>query len=104
MLHDALISGREGAGTDRRRDTRTTIKGEMVVQWHHDPGTSVRYRILDLSDGGARVLSSIPMVKGLSGTAVRLLPIGTTLHRMCTVTWVRPSRIDGVFEIGLRFT
>jgi len=78
------------------------VRAEMVVQWHHDPGTSVRYRVLDLGEGGARMLSAIPLLKGLSGTAVRLLPAGQVLHRMCTVTWLRPAE-GGWFEVGLRF-
>jgi hypothetical protein len=120
MLHDPQISGpdRGSRSDERRRATRTAVEAELVVRWHHDPETPVRYPVLDLGDGGARILSTTPLRRGLSGTAVKLLPQGTTIHRMCTVSWTRPPPAarraaknrrartpadDGSFEIGLRF-
>jgi len=105
MLHDPLLSGadRQSSSDERRRSARTTVQAELVVLWHHDPGTPVRYPVLDIGDGGARIRSATPLRKGMSGTAVKLLPRGDTIHRMCTVSWSRPQETDGPFEIGLRF-
>jgi hypothetical protein len=105
MLHDRLIfgPGRRAADAERRRSARTAVRAELVVRWHHDPGTAVRYAVLDLGDGGARIRSTTPLLRGMSGTAVKLLPTGVILHRLCTVWWSRPADADGAFEIGLRF-
>ena len=104
MLNDALIPGRRRALSDeRRRSARTAVEAELVVLWHHDPQTAVRYPVLNLSDGGARIQSAAPLFKGMSGTAVKLLPTGRPISRMCTVSWTRAPDLDGSFEIGLRF-
>ena len=105
MLHDRLIFGpeRHALDADRRRSARSEVRAELVIAWHHDPDTAVRYAVLDIGDGGARIRSSAPLRKGMSGTAIKLLPIGDALHRMCTVSWARPAGPDGSFEIGLRF-
>ena len=105
MLHDPLLSGpdRQSSSDERRRSARSAVKAELVVRWHHDPDTPVRYPVLDIGDGGARIRSATPLRKGMSGTAVKLLPRGEAVHRMCTVSWSRPPRHDGPFEIGLRF-
>ena len=105
MLHDRLIFGpdRRETDADRRRSARTEVRAELVIAWHHDPETPIRYGVLDIGEGGARIRSSAPLLKGMSGTAVKLLPAGEVLHRMCTVSWVRPAEPEGSFEIGLRF-
>ena len=105
MLHDARISGRDRTPAgDRRLAARQTTGGELVIRWHHDPDTPVRYRIVDIGEGGVRLLSGFPMRPGMSGTAVSILPTGRKLNRMCTVSWQNGPAIDGVFEIGLRFS
>ncbi len=100
-----MISGpnRQSPSDERRRSARTAVRAELVVLWHHDPKTPVRYPVLDIGDGGARIRSATPLRRGLSGTAVKLLPKGKPIHRMCTVSWTRPPPADGPFEIGLRF-
>ncbi len=104
MLHDPLLSGpdRQSPSGERRRSARTAVQAELVVRWHHDPDTPVRFPVLDIGDGGARILSATPLGKGMSGTAVKLLPTGETIHRMCTVAWSRQTEAGGPFEIGLR--
>ncbi|MHC4129361.1 MAG: PilZ domain-containing protein [Planctomycetota bacterium] len=104
MLHDPLLGpDRQTSSDERRRSARAPVQAELVVLWHHDPGTPVRYPVLDIGDGGARIRSTTPLRKGMSGTAVKLLPRGEQIHRMCTVLWSRPPQADGSFEIGLRF-
>ena len=105
MLHDPLLSGlhRPSPSGERRRSARTAVQAELVVRWHHDPDTPVRFPVLDIGEGGARILSATPLSKGMSGTAVKLLPRGEAIHRMCTVSWSRPQQDNGPYEIGLRF-
>ncbi len=75
-----------------------------MIQWHHDPGTPVRYAVLNLSEGGMRIMSELPLIKGMSGTAVKLVPAGEELHKMCTVSWVKSAGAGkGPFEVGLKF-
>lgn len=105
MLHDSLLSGTDPLRSgDRRRSTRSAVRAELVVRWHHDPDTPIRYPVLDVGEGGCRIHTATPLLKGMSGTAVKLLPKGTRLNRMCTVSWVRSLEESRVFEIGLRFT
>ena len=105
MLHDRLISGPDQRDPldDRRRSARSVVRAELVVLWHHDPQTPVRYPVVDAGPGGVRILSSVSLRKGMSGTAVRLLPEGEPLNRLCTVSWCRPPAVDEPFEVGLRF-
>ncbi len=105
MLHESLIPSQDDRETtdDRRRSPRASLKAELVVRWHHDPDTLVRYRVVDMGDGGVRILSGIPLLRGMSGTAVKLLPTGEPINRPCSVSWARPPALGGPFEIGLDF-
>ena len=78
-------------------------RAELVVRWHHDMLTAIRYRVLDISEGGARIVTSAPLIEGMTGTAVTLLPKGTPINRLCSVCWSRPPALSGAFEVGLRF-
>jgi len=55
-----------------------------------------------MGDGGVRILSALPLLRGLSGTAVKLLPRGEPINRPCSVAWAQPPVLDGPFEIGLK--
>ncbi len=103
MLHDSVISGRNrrSAADERRRSARATVHAELVVAWHHDPDTAVRYPVIDVGEGGMRILSALPLLKGMSGTAIKLLPEGRELNRMCTVSWAKAPDLGGPFEVGL---
>ena len=105
MLHDSLFPKENDLETtdDRRRSSRASVSAELVVRWHHDPDTPIRYRVLDMGDGGVRILSGIPLLRGLSGLAVKLLPEGKSINRPCSVSWARPPTLGGPFEIGLDF-
>ncbi len=105
MLHDSLTPTHDDRETtdDRRSSHRASLSAELVVRWHHDPNTPIRYRVLDVGDGGVRILSGIPLLRGLSGLAVKLLPEGKSINRPCSVSWARPPAIGGPFEIGLDF-
>ncbi len=99
MLHDALSSGQR---LDRRGTARQPLDAELVIIWHHDPNTTIRYRVLDISDGGARILSTTPLMAGMNGTAVKLLPKGSPVNRPCMVSW-SASNEQGTHEVGLTF-
>ena len=105
MLHESLIPMQDDCETtdDRRRSPRAPLSADLVVRWHHDPDTPIRYRVLDVGDGGVRILSRIPLLRGMSGTAVKLLPDGESINRPCSVSWARPPALGGPFEIGLDF-
>jgi len=105
MLHDSLISGldRGDPPVERRHSTRMRTRAELVVRWHHDMPTAIRYRVLDISEDGARIVTSAPLIEGMTGTAVTLLPKGTRINRLCSVCWSRPPALSGAFEVGLRF-
>ncbi len=105
MLHDSLTPQEHGHDTtdDRRRSPRTAQRAELVVRWHHAPDTPIRYRVLDVGDGGVRILSALPLLRGLTGTAIKLLPKGESINRPCKVSWARPPALTGPFEIGLNF-
>ena len=47
--------------------------------------------------------SALPLLRGLTGTAITLLPKGESINRPCTVSWARPPALTGPFEIGLNF-
>ena len=65
--------------------------------------SNISDRSLDSSDDGMRILSATPLCKGMSGSAVKLLPHGAPINRPCIVSWARPSARNGPYEIGLRF-
>ena len=87
----------------RSADRREPPPSELVVLWHHDMETGIRYPLLDMNDAGARILTAVPLIKGMTGTARHLLPKGTAINRPCTVRWTRPRSGSCAFEAGLRF-
>lgn len=121
MLHDAIASRLSRAATshdDRRCAPRVPYPAEMTISWHHEMPTTMRYDILDVSDTGFRIRSSTPLLQGMTGTALRLLPEGREINHAVMVAWVRRCDDQGtdvagdslesaeshaaVYEIGLR--
>lgn len=109
MLNDSMLfqSNAATACDDRRRGDRVPFPSELVLLWHHDPGTTIRYRVLDVSDGpqggGMRIRSSFALTEGTTGTALRLLPNGEHVDRSIMVCWSRPAEEEGWHDVGLRF-
>ena len=103
MLHDGAIARSIfDAGTlDRRSSERMPVTFELVVRWHHEPDTPVRYQLLDIGEGGYRILSSLPMLSGMTGVALRLLPQGKPLNKVVMVAWTNQPPTEGINEIGL---
>ena len=105
MIHDTVLSDATDPinHDERRQSARTPSQCELLVLWHHDPSTTVRYAVVDLSEGGVRIRTSTPPVQGMTGIAVRMLPEGTQLNRPVMVAWAGPASNEGSFDAGLRF-
>ncbi len=110
VFHDSAFQDPESraidaANAERRGAARDEFPAEVVVLWHHQPWASIRYQMVDLSEGGLRLRSNLPFVEGSSATFVRILPEGTRLGRSGMVAWSRRVPYDGrpVFEAGFRF-
>jgi hypothetical protein len=103
MLHDPTLHRAADSATDdeRRSAHRSTNSGELVLSWPHDRNTTMRYRLIDVGDGGMRIQSSTPLLTGTIGLALRLLPEGEKLDQTVMVVWVRRLE-DGLYDVGLR--
>jgi len=99
MLRDASIPDPRAGTDERRRETRATATGELCLAWTHDPATTVRLPLLDRSDDGFRVRSSLPVLTGSIGRVHRILPTGEALDESVQVAWIRSD--DGGWELGL---
>ncbi len=88
---------------DRRESDRIPFPAELVLAWNHDLSMSMRYRVIDAGDGGYRIHSSLPILEGTTGIALRLLPGGRApLDQAVMVIWIRPSSDEDGFDVGLR--
>lgn len=115
MLHDNVFSqasdmtGSAMTGSalaqpvDRRGSHRVPFPAELLLIWHHDLRNSVRYRIIDASDGGFRISSSLPLLEGMTGMALKMLPEGSPIEHCVMIAWVRRRDEFNDYEIGLRY-
>ncbi len=105
MLNDSMMGKNESTSANRREAARTSIDAEVVVTWHFQPGQPVRYRSLDLSETGMRIATSTPLLEGMTGVLVSVLPEGRRLDRAVMVVWCRSDgrTSTGSHEAGLRF-
>jgi hypothetical protein len=103
MLHDPTLhrANDPAASGERRASDRADGSGELVLCWSHDRDNTLRYRLIDVGDGGMRIQSSTPILTGTIGLALRLLPEGEMLDQTVMVVWVRQLE-DGQYDIGLR--
>ncbi len=74
----------------------------MVVLWHHDIETAIRYPVIDRTDTGLRIMCATPLIEGMTGIAANLLPEGMPINRPCSVCWSRPRALGRGFEAGIR--
>ena len=86
---------------ERRASPRVPFPAELVIAWFCAMKSPIRYRVLDASEGGFRILSNLPLFEGMTGVAVKLLPDGKPLDRTVMVAWIR-THPDGQHEAGLR--
>lgn len=91
------------APTERRYNNgRVPMNGEVLIVWSHAKDSPLRYRILDISEGGMRIHSLLPLHEGMTGVALSILPSATALNRDFQIMWCR--RGGNAYEAGVRFT
>ena len=105
MINDTMIGKTDaGSGPDERRDSeRIEVQAEAIVAWHFQPDQKVRYRTIDYSETGMRIISSTPLLEGMTGVVVSMLPEGRKIDRACMVVWSRHATGGSGHEAGLRF-
>lgn len=86
----------------RFNNGRVPVNGEVLIAWSHAKDAPLRYRILDISEGGMRIHSLLPLHEGMTGVALSLLPSATALNRNFQIMWCR--RGGTAYEAGVRFT
>lgn len=103
MLNDRILDRSTSERCDSRRDSeRTPMIGEIVLVWHHDAHTPLRFQILDASDHGMRIRSTMPLRAGMTGTVIRVLPEGSVVNEPVVVAWSAPRKNNDGFDIGLQ--
>lgn len=111
MLHDASFfkPNRSSTHVDRRGSERKPFDSEVLIRWHgHGPGL-MRFRLVDASEGGYRLRLNTPLLEGMTGVALKVLPEGDPVHRTVAVAWVRPvgdydeADEHHEYEAGLHF-
>ena len=104
MIHDQSIRPEDTSiDTNRRDSTRTEYQGEAVLRWSHDFDTPVRYRVVDRSEGGMRIISQFPLSEGMTGIITRYLPEGTAVHQPMMVAWSSSTPGDDGYHCGVWF-
>ena len=90
-----------------RTHQREATSLEVLVAWSHAPKTPIRYRALDVSAGGMRIRSMLPIREGMIGAVLSTVPRSSTPNRSFQVMWCKKVPMDdgsGVaYEAGLRF-
>jgi c-di-GMP-binding flagellar brake protein YcgR len=96
-----------GSPRDRRVDSREASDIEVLVAWAHAPRTPVRYRAIDISSGGMRIRSMLPIAEGAQGNILSSMPHAALPNRSFQAVWCRKATTDDgsgmVYEAGLRF-
>jgi hypothetical protein len=103
MLNDPTIQGKRAGVTDRRNRTRRDLSTEIVVRWHGDPTTPIRYRTADCSATGLRFESSIPILEGMTGSLHAMVPSDDLVDSNIMVAWSRPRRDGHGYDVGARY-
>ncbi len=111
MLPDKKLGSKNSANSawmlpPERRPVapRTVVSGEILIAWPHASEAPLRYAILDVSEGGVRIQSLLPLREGMTGLAISLLPEGKALNRKFQLMWCRRSSSSAnLYEAGLRF-
>lgn len=86
---------------DRRRNSRKCTERELLISWHHDPGQGVRYGLINESQGGCLIISSVPLVDGMTGTVLARIPAQGHCSASVVVAWSR--HVKDRWHVGLRF-
>ena len=104
---DAELAPTDVEGAERRTSVREMSDLEVLVAWAHAPRTPVRYRAIDVSAGGMRIRSMLPIAQGLHGSVLSTMPHGALPNRSFQTMWCRKVTGDDgtcmAYEAGLRF-
>ncbi len=104
MLYDRHLKSLAAARNhDRRTDVRECQAAEVVISWICPALSTVRYEMLDRSTNGLRIRSSSPLVTGMLGKAVRILPQGHCLNQTVSIVWTKVAADGTYIEAGLHF-
>ena len=91
------------ATDDRRHGDRVPFPAELILLWNHDASLRHRYRILDASDGGYRIRTSLPLLEGTTGMVIRVLSGEmNSVAQPVMVAWCRRQHEGSGYEAGLR--
>ena len=103
MLHDQSMSRTSPTtGLDNRRDApRLETDREVLIAWHHAPDQGVRYGVVNESQGGCLITSTVPLIEGMTGTVLGRIPTKGHRYSALVVAWSRP--VDGTWHVGLRY-
>lgn len=101
MLHDAITDRTTDLDANRRASPRVSCPAELVIAWLEDVATPMRYGLIDVSEGGYRIQSSLPRLTGTTGLVLRYLPSGEAVDEPVMVAWTRRGD-DGRYDLGLR--
>jgi|TARA_Y100000031_G_scaffold132000_1_gene152722 hypothetical protein len=104
MIHDSSITPKRTTSDQNRRDrTRTAFHGEAVLRWSHDFDTPIRYKVVDKSEGGMRIISQFPLSEGMTGVITRYLPEGESVHQPMMVAWSSSTPDEDGYHCGIWF-
>ncbi|MCA9290759.1 MAG: hypothetical protein KDA25_06500 [Phycisphaerales bacterium] len=109
MVNDAVIANLRAAAeadhglADPRSSERVPCPCELMVRWLHAPECPTRYEILDVGNGGFRIRHTLPVLEGMVGVAVKLLPTGEAINRCVRVVWVDRPVGHEPGEAGLEY-
>jgi hypothetical protein len=106
MINDTVLDARlhDDNADERRHSPRVAVIGELVVRWIGHTGTAHRYRLVDQSEHGYRLYSTLPIPTGTTGTVTARLgsDVGDTApDDPVVVAWFRRSDASG-YDVGLR--
>jgi hypothetical protein len=106
MINDEVLEARMHADAvdERRVSTRIPVIGELMVRWFGLAGTTHRYRLVDRSEHGYRLYSSLPIPVGTTGTVSLILGTeraDTPQDDPVVVAWFRRGDASG-YDVGLR--
>lgn len=104
MLRTAINRSAANAATGERRDVaRVPCSKEIILSWNHNLGQRIRFRLVDQSEDGLRIAGTLPILSGLTGVAISILPDGVDVNRVFSVNWASEHPVQGEYHAGLQF-
>ena len=89
---------------DRRAEERLECPVEAIIAWNHNLAQLVRVHVIDISENGMHITSHLPILHGLTGIIINLLPERMEINKSFTIKWIEePCKKDGPWHAGLQF-